>query len=283
MLAGSITSLNGLSASVQTFATGTSGTGLCDFIRDKRSYIQPAHRYRYQSRSVIVFRLVFVQREAERPYFWEFNCGGDRWDRCRGRYRCRNWVRTSIAQHVSDSTTMATSQTDWSTFNGKKACWLFHRFLSRSVNTISIPVATSSVNGYLSSTDWSTFNNKQSALTFGSISTSTTGVTVGSGSKFHSGSKRHRQRADRKWIAARITFSSTDWTTFNNKQAAGNYITALTGDVTASGQALSPLRSQLRCHQRQDGEHGGSHFQRQQHWIKCCAFWLNRDSGNRWA
>ena len=29
--------------------------------------------------------------------------------------------------------------------------------------------------------------------------------------------------------------SSADWTTFNNKQAAGNYITALTGDVTASG------------------------------------------------
>ncbi len=29
--------------------------------------------------------------------------------------------------------------------------------------------------------------------------------------------------------------SSTDWNTFNGKQAAGSYITALTGDVTASG------------------------------------------------
>lgn len=29
--------------------------------------------------------------------------------------------------------------------------------------------------------------------------------------------------------------SGTDWSTFNSKQAAGNYITALTGDVTASG------------------------------------------------
>ena len=29
--------------------------------------------------------------------------------------------------------------------------------------------------------------------------------------------------------------SSADWSTFNGKQAAGNYITALTGDVTASG------------------------------------------------
>ncbi len=29
--------------------------------------------------------------------------------------------------------------------------------------------------------------------------------------------------------------SDTDWDTFNNKQASGNYVTALTGDVTASG------------------------------------------------
>lgn len=37
--------------------------------------------------------------------------------------------------------------------------------LSRSTNTISIPVATTSVNGYLSSTDWNTFNNKQATIT----------------------------------------------------------------------------------------------------------------------
>jgi hypothetical protein len=29
--------------------------------------------------------------------------------------------------------------------------------------------------------------------------------------------------------------SSTDWNTFNNKQPSGNYITALTSDVSASG------------------------------------------------
>lgn len=33
--------------------------------------------------------------------------------------------------------------------------------------------------------------------------------------------------------------SSTDWSTFNGKQAAGNYITALTGDVTAAGPGSS--------------------------------------------
>jgi hypothetical protein len=35
--------------------------------------------------------------------------------------------------------------------------------------------------------------------------------------------------------------SSTDWNTFNNKQAAGNYITALTGDATASGPGSAAL------------------------------------------
>ena len=35
--------------------------------------------------------------------------------------------------------------------------------------------------------------------------------------------------------------TSTDWTTFNNKQAAGNYITALTGDATASGPGSATL------------------------------------------
>lgn len=34
--------------------------------------------------------------------------------------------------------------------------------LSRSTNTVSIPAATGSVNGYLTSTDWTTFNNKMS-------------------------------------------------------------------------------------------------------------------------
>jgi hypothetical protein len=52
--------------------------------------------------------------------------------------------------------------------------------LSRTTNTISIPAATSSVNGYLTSTDWSTFNNKQTALTAGAgVTISTNIVSVG--------------------------------------------------------------------------------------------------------
>ena len=41
---------------------------------------------------------------------------------------------------------------------------LFSAPLSRTTNTISIPVATTSANGYLNSTDWNTFNNKQTLI-----------------------------------------------------------------------------------------------------------------------
>lgn len=88
--------------------------------------------------------------------------------------------------------------------------------------------------GYLSSTDWNTFNNKQSSLTFGSISTTTTGVTIGSGNNSTVGPN----------VTVNIQTASTsqpgilaaaDWNTFNNKQPSGNYITALTGNVVANG------------------------------------------------
>lgn len=84
---------------------------------------------------------------------------------------------------------------------------------------ISIPKATSIVDGYLSSADWVTFNSKESALTFVSPlgrSVNTISCNVASGSQAG-------------------CLSSADWTAFNGKQASGNYITALTGDVTATG------------------------------------------------
>jgi len=41
--------------------------------------------------------------------------------------------------------------------------------------------------------------------------------------------------------ANRGALSSADWTTFNNKQTAGNYITALTGEASASGPGSSSI------------------------------------------
>jgi hypothetical protein len=51
------------------------------------------------------------------------------------------------------------------TWNAKENALTFSAPLSRATNTISIPVATSLANGYLSSTDWSTFNGKQATIT----------------------------------------------------------------------------------------------------------------------
>ena len=126
--------------------------------------------------------------------------------------------------------------------------------LGTSGSHLTIPAATSSVNGYLSSTDWSTFNSKQPALsgtgfvkingttisydnstyylasnpngytsnlgtvTSVGLSSSTTGVTIGSTPVTTSGT-----------ISLAIAtasgsqqglLSSTDWNTFNNKQNA---------------------------------------------------------------
>lgn len=84
---------------------------------------------------------------------------------------------------------------------------------------ISIPQASSTVDGFLSHIDWITFNSKETGLTFVSPlvrTVNTVTCNVASGSQAG-------------------CLSSADWTTFNGKQAAGNYITALTGDVTATG------------------------------------------------
>lgn len=53
--------------------------------------------------------------------------------------------------------------------------------LSRSTNTVSIPAATGSVNGYLTSTDWTTFNNKLSTATAASTYLPLSGGTLTGG------------------------------------------------------------------------------------------------------
>jgi len=53
--------------------------------------------------------------------------------------------------------------------------------IARSTNTISIPVATTNANGYLSSTDWNIFNSKQATITAG------TGVTIQMGNTIQIG------------------------------------------------------------------------------------------------
>jgi hypothetical protein len=66
---------------------------------------------------------------------------------------------------------------------------------------ISIPVATSLVNGYLTSTDWTTFNGKENVLTFSSpLSRTTNTISIPAATTSVNG-----------------YLTSTDWTTFNGK------------------------------------------------------------------
>ena len=104
---------------------------------------------------------------------------------------------------------------------------------------ISMAVATSLANGYLSSTDWSTFNGKQAALVSGTNIKTVNGTTllgsgdVGVGVTSVTGTAPVVSSGGAtpaiSMAAASTTVSgyltSTDWNTFNGKQAAGSYVT----------------------------------------------------------
>ena len=109
---------------------------------------------------------------------------------------------------------------------------------------ISIPVATTSVSGYLSSTDWATFNGKQADLGFTPYnSTNPSGYTTNTGtvtavaaltldttgtdvtSTVVNGSTTPVITLNIPTASAsnRGALSAADWTTFNSKQAALGY------------------------------------------------------------
>jgi len=76
------------------------------------------------------------------------------------------------------------------------------------------------------------FGNLTDAGTDGIVVNGGTGAVIGSGTSL----AQHVADATHNGY-----LSSTDWSTFNGKQASGNYITALTGDGTASGPGSAAL------------------------------------------
>ncbi len=96
--------------------------------------------------------------------------------------------------------------------------------------TLSLPVATSSANGYLAGADWSVFNSKVSGVTVSGPLASSGGTTPNLSIQTASGSQAG-------------ALASADWTTFNNKVSAARNITTTTpligggtlaGDLTLS-------------------------------------------------
>lgn len=101
--------------------------------------------------------------------------------------------------------------------------------VANSTTTPAITLSTT-VNGLLQGN-----GTAISAATTGNLTEATSAVltiTGGTGAVLGSGLTIQVKQASG---AQSGYLSSTDWTTFNGKQAAGNYITALTGDATASG------------------------------------------------
>jgi hypothetical protein len=98
------------------------------------------------------------------------------------------------------------------------------------VITLNVPTASATNRGALSSADWTTFNNKTSntgTVTSVGLSSATSGVTIGSTPVTTSGTITLAIATASG--TAQGLLSSTDWTTFNNKQ------NTLTNPVTGTG------------------------------------------------
>jgi hypothetical protein len=92
---------------------------------------------------------------------------------------------------------------------------------------ISIPKATTSVDGYLSATDWTTFNSKQPAGTYVNSVAATSPVTS-------SGGVTPTIAIPQATGSVDGYLSATDWTTFNNKLS-----TAVTSATAGTGMSVS--------------------------------------------
>lgn len=91
---------------------------------------------------------------------------------------------------------------------------------NNTTGAFTISQANTTTNGFLSSTDWNTFNSKQSALTLGNVSEVSSNVLMfpdgGTGKTIGNLTIQVVQAS----ASTNGFLSSTNWTTFNNKQNA---------------------------------------------------------------
>lgn len=108
--------------------------------------------------------------------------------------------------------------------------------VTNASGVITSSAVTATTLGFLDATSsiQTQLNGKEPTQTKGSISTTTTGVTIGSGSSSTVG-PAVTVNIQNATTAQPGLLTAADWTTFNGKQASGNYITSLTTDVVASG------------------------------------------------
>jgi len=108
---------------------------------------------------------------------------------------------------------------------------------------ISMPVATTSVSGYLSSTDWTTFNNKSNTngtvTSVAALTLGTTGTDLSSTVATGTTTPVITLQVPTASATNRGALSSTDWTTFNNK-GSGTVTSITSSTLTVAGTSAIP-------------------------------------------
>jgi len=107
--------------------------------------------------------------------------------------------------------------------------------LAYSAGTLSITQASGSTNGFLSSTDWTTFNNKGSGTvtSVAALTLGTTGTDLSSTVANGTTTPVITLNVPTASATNRGALSSTDWSTFNNKQPVSAPVTK-TADFTVA-------------------------------------------------
>ena len=136
----------------------------------------------------------------------------------------------SITQ-ATTSTDGYLSSTDWNTFNNKQPAGTYVTSVGATspvtstggtTPTIAMPAANGSTNGYLTSTDWTTFNGKGNGTvtSVAALTLGTTGTDLSSTVANGTTTPVITLNVPTASAANRGALSSTDWSTFNGKQAA---------------------------------------------------------------
>lgn len=174
-----ITSLNGLTAVTQTFATGTTGS---DF---NISSVVDVHTFNLPEASAVNT----------------------------GKLTSTDWSTFNGKQNALDITNLTDVGTDGITItNGTGAV------IGANPVTIAQAQSSSSQNGYLSSTDWTAFDGKQARLNFTDLTdVGTDGITITNGTGAVIGASAVTIAQAQSSASQNGYLSSTDWTTFNGK------------------------------------------------------------------
>jgi hypothetical protein len=141
-----------------------------------------------------------------------------------GKQAALGYTPLNPANNLSDVAVAATARTNLGLGSAAtQASTAFDAAGAATAAVAGIPNADATHTGLLTSANWSTFNSKQNALTLGNLTEATSTVltiTGGTGAVVGSGVSIQVKQASGTVSGF---LSSTDWSTFNNKQAALGY------------------------------------------------------------